>query len=431
MAARTFFEDIIGRSEEDQYPENGAKSLLIFVFDVLGLETEEVGIESLSDNNLVLIADEIIYNSNKDMFGKITAFVRIVFEFAETDEHLIRLFTVLDRFRIFLEKFGSKTESSLISGTFSLAVVEQIVKLNVEKQLKIRFTNTLESFSILVLRTRPCFLECSVEFIKLFCQIMERYFTVILLAVNVDYIKKFAKNWLLVERKVLENNLLMCFLKYIVNENEPQSSRNLIAGCLTCKEFLFYFHNSIKNNIAFDLMYAALALSNIVHKFTSEEYLFWLYEGIVETNQIFKKRYFMFYDFYRCKIGHSKADILQDIVKAFSYEDTCQKLNDENIEIIWTNIPYVKNPMNLVQDCILQESFNDQFGHISFPILKTIVSIASVKIEHNITISSFLQNIPEILKHFNNKCYEKIQTLDILLSLQHFWKPNIGTVSIF
>lgn len=410
----------------DDPETGGCNAILSFMFELFDLEAEQVTFNSLTNDVVSLIAEESRENSQKYLV-KITKFVRLIFD--EIEDYGL-LFQVLDKFRSFLERIRIKPEGSLISGQFSLVVVEQIMDLELlDEELKLICVRALELYGILVLRSRPA-LPCSIEFIKLFCEVMEHNFTVFLMSVNVEYVKKFFKNWLLGKKKVIENKLLICILRYILNDSEALTKRAEIAECFTTKEFLYYFHNTIENSKTFDLVCCALELSNNVAIFTSKEYLCWLNEAILEANEIIKKRLIRLYNDYRVKAGHRNSDILQDVIKAFSYEENYQKCNKGNIFVICENILYIQNPSNVINGCILDESFNDDFGHISFKILKTIIEIYSVKIAHNLSIRGFFKAIPELLKHFNNKSFEKCQILDICLKLESIWRYNPETVSI-
>lgn len=405
-------------------PEKSANSMLFFLFELLNLEAEEVTFSSLTDEAISLIAEES-RNSDKYLV-KITKFVRCCFVFAETEEALRRLLTVFDKFRRFLNRIRIMPEGSLISGQISLVVIEQILESNLVEQ---QMAQSLELFGILVLRAKPK-LPFSIEFIKLFCEILDTSgnFTVFLMSVNIEYFKKFLKNWLLVEKKAIEKSLLSCILKYILNENESLTKRTEIANCFTTKEFILYFHNTITNKNAYDLVCSALELSTNVYIFNSKEYLYWLKKAILEADEIIKSRFITLYNGYRINVGHPNSDILQDVIKAFSYEDTCQKCNEENILVICKNIPYIQDPLNLVNDCILNESFNNEYGHISFIFLKAIIELYYGKVAKN-NIERFFISIPELLKHFNNKSFEKCHILDIFLKLRFTWRFNPETVS--
>ncbi|KAL5289148.1 hypothetical protein ACFFRR_009381 [Megaselia abdita] len=412
-------------SSEDEYLTLGASYILSFIFDLLNLESVEVSLESLTDQELSLIAEEC-HNSDQILLRKFKKFVRNLFGLCKgTEEHILRLLYVLEEFRRFLDIIRAKPEGSLISGEFSLIVVEQILEcgLNMNEESIRVLRRELGCFVILVLRSKPI-LPSSLEFIKLFCEIIDKNFAIILMAVDKEYFKAFLKKWLILSKKVIENNLLNSLLKFILNENEPQAQRCEIAEILTSKEFIYYFYTSIKNELAFDLTCAAFVSSGNVYNFIGKEYLCWLNDAVHEKDEILKKKYIIFYYTYRIQAGHRNSDILQDVIKEFSYEDTCQLMTQQNVKVIFENIDYIQDPSNIVKECIMIETFNARFGHIAFVFLRAVVEMALVKSPLNLIMINFFITIPDLLRHFNGESFEKSQLLDISLSLSNIWGLN-------
>lgn len=320
-------------------------------------------------------------------------------------------------------------ELKFVGGFFSLVIVEQILnlKLDVDEQFKEIIGHSLKIFWVLVLGAQPC-LKCSIEFMDLFCEILNNHFEVLVLAISLQHFNKFIKSWLLVQNKTIDNKLLNSILKYIMKEDGLRKKRIIIAEYLTAKDFLNYFHNSIKNVKAFHLVCSALELSTKVHILSPESYSCWIYEAIIETDEIVKKRLVTLYYYYRLKAGHNNSHILQDVIKAFSSEDTVKKLNIENVEVICENIDYIKNPLNLINDCILEKSFNFDFGHISFIFLNLILKVNIICYSNN--IEEFFNATLKILMDPSYKAFEKCQIMDIILSTRTYLKRCPEIVSI-